>query len=405
MKAKVIIRTAGKAQEIQRFLDPHQEMQVGRSPLCQIHVDDRKLSRIHCSFSFSQGSYFIKDNISTNGTYVNQKKISAAEPLKDNDVIRIGDSQLLFNLVQEAEEPTPRQSNLIATKIDLYDIIKYLGGGGNGEVYLAKQSSSETLFALKILKPEAATDPFMVKRFIKEARACASLNHPVLIKLYDVGMFEDRPYLVLEYAHGRTLSNVVAEKKRLDPILALKITEPLTSALEYSHGLGIIHRDIKPGNVLVTDDYNEVKLIDMGMVKILNESGLTLAGQILGTPRYMPPEQIEDASTTTALADIYGLGATLYSMLAGLPPYHELRTNHLREMLQYIVSWPPMPLENLAPDVPSSVLSIVQKAMARDPKNRFKSAGDMGKEVAKVLQKLASEKTVGKERGQLDQAE
>ncbi len=389
MKAKIIISLAASNKNIERLLDGQQEMQVGRSPACPIHISDPKLSRIHCAFYTQDGSFYVKDMNSSNGTSVNQKRIQNPTPLKDGDIIRIGDSQIRFiskDITTAAiqAQSAKYQSNKLK-KIDEYEYLQNLGGGGIGQVYLVQKKGVQ--FALKMLNPEAAADPTMVQRFFKEARACSILEHPNIIKLYDVGMFGERPYLVLEYAPGQALSDYIFKRKNLDPVTALKIAEPVVDALQYAHEKDIVHRDIKPSNILVTDDL-KVKLIDMGMVKILNESGITLSGQTLGTPRYMPPEQIEDSSKITKLVDLYSLGATIYSMLAGTPPYHEVRVIHLSELLQTIISRPPRPLKEIVPEVPDIVINFVEKSMARQVKDRFQNAGVMKKEIKKVLEKL-----------------
>jgi serine/threonine-protein kinase len=190
----------------------------------------------------------------------------------------------------------------------------------------------------------------------------------------------------LEYVPGKAISTIIRDGQNLTVKDALSITEQAADALAYSHSLGIVHRDIKPGNILV-DAAMKTKIVDMGMVKMIHESGITLSGQTMGTPRYMAPEQLEDARKVTAQADIYGLGATLYFMLAGLPPYHEIRTKHLGELLEYILAHTPLPIETLV-QIPSLVAKLVARSMERDTKKRFADAKSFLAGIRSVLKQI-----------------
>ncbi|NUM36561.1 MAG: protein kinase [Candidatus Brocadiae bacterium] len=384
MKAKLNITTKENPQTITRVVDTSEAIHIGRSPLCNVPVADKKLSRVHCILYYEKDSFFIKDNQSTNGTFLNKHQLQQPEKVRHGDVLRMGDTKIdIFLEDEDSQEVLDGDPK----KIDDYEVVEKIGGGGIGVVYKVIHGATKALFAIKLLKPEAASDNTMVTRFLKEARACARLNHPGLMKVHDIGIYQafQSPYLVLEYVPGKTLADIIYEKDRIELPQALKITLQLSDALEYAHKSGIIHRDIKPANILLTPDF-QAKLVDMGMVKMLNECGITLSGQTLGTPRYMPPEQIEDAGKVDQSADIYGLGATLYHMLAGIPPYNEIRSRSLGELLQHITTVPPLPIQKFI-SLPVEVLKLLEKMMARDKKNRFANASLVNQEIKKLIPK------------------
>ncbi len=383
MKAKLIITIKNNPQTINRLVDTSEEINIGRSPLCNVPVADKKLSRVHCILYFEKDSFYIKDNQSTNGTFLNKHQVQKPEKIHHGDILRMGDTKIEIFLEEQEDDSLDGDPK----KIDDYEVIEKIGGGGIGVVYKVLHTSTRAIFAIKLLKPEAAADNTMVTRFLKEARACAKLNHPGLMKVHDIGIYQafQSPYLVLEYVPGKTLAEIIYEKDRLEVTQSLKIALQLSEALEYAHKSGIIHRDIKPSNILITPEF-QAKLVDMGMVKMIHECGITLSGQTLGTPRYMPPEQIEDASKVDQLADIYGLGATLYHMLAGIPPYNEIRSRALGELLQHITTVPPLPIQKFVSLSPE-VIKLVEKMMSREKKNRFSDISLVKQEITKLLKK------------------
>ena len=354
--------------------------------MCSLPIRDKKLSRIHAKIYYEQDHFFILDNNSTNGTFVNTTKINIPYALKNQDIIFMGDTKIQF-LMNVVKNELKEKDNAVPQEFESYKLLEEVGAGGLGVVYRALNTSTNEIVAIKILKKEAASDQMMVRRFLKEARACANLSHPALLKVYDIGIVAERPFLVSEYVPGASISALIRKYGPFEPILALKIIKEIAGALAYSHKLGIIHRDIKPSNILAVLKPLKVKLIDMGMVKLLNESGFTIVGDTLGTPRYMPPEQIEDASAVNHKADIYSLGATLYHMLAGVPPYNDIRIKQLGQLLEYFVSNPPEPIEKLAV-LPKEVIELVHIAMARNPKDRFTDAKAFAQAIDKVLQKI-----------------
>ena len=388
MKATLVIRRKDEPEPRPILIDGQQtqEITIGRSPQCVIPLSDPKLSRIHCIITFQNDQFYVQDNNSTNGTYLNRRQVGELEKLAFGDIIKLGSTYIRFG------EAQPNMlffsdDSAVPTQIDSYEIIDMIGGGGIGTVYQVRHLQNKAIFAMKILKPEAVEDRSLVTRFYQEARACSSLDHHGLVKIHDIGFFEDVPYLVLDYIPGESLASLIRKERRIDLLRSLVISEQVVDALAYCHSQGIVHRDIKPGNILIGAD-NQVKLIDMGMAKMMRESGITIAGQAMGTPRYMPPEQINDSSSVDHLVDIYGFGATLYFMVAGVPPYNEFRSKHIAELLQYIVTNTPRPIKEII-DIPDSVAHLVGKAMARKPQDRFPDAKAFLQQIRNVKKEIS----------------
>lgn len=401
-QAKIIIRSRHLPHPIQHILTQEHEVQIGRSPACQITINDIRLSRVHCRLFFDpvRTCYCVEDLKSVNGTYLNHsgQRIRPNKPIQlvHKDIIKFGDSKLYFEIEMTIQLP-PKNIPMKIGKINNYEVIRLLGTGGIGDVYLVSDPTSrEQQFALKLIKASVAMDKDMVQRFYTEASAYVQLQeHPTLPKIYDYGIYDDRPYLVLEYVTGISLSDFIynSPEHRLTPITSLIIAEHIASALIYAHSRNIIHRDIKPSNILIatnpnTQEISQVKLIDLGLAKLLDRHGITVPGTTLGTPRYMPREQIENIGGVSFLVDIYSLGATIYSMLSGVPPYSDLQTPQLTELLKYIIKYDPVPIQNLVPNLPQSVNELVNKAMARRAQDRYQSAEKLHDAIVKTLQTL-----------------
>ncbi len=205
-----------------------------------------------------------------------------------------------------------------------FHILRRLGQGGMGQVYLAEQISLKRKVALKILRPELASDPTALPRFKAEATAVAQATHANIVQVYAIGEADGMSYMALEYVEGRNLREYLAKKGPPDVLLALSIMRQVASALQRASELGIIHRDIKPENILLTRK-GEVKVADFGLSRCLIGDrpalNLTQSGVTMGTPLYMSPEQVE-GKPVDSRTDIYSFGVTCYHMLAGQPPFH-----------------------------------------------------------------------------------
>ncbi len=247
-----------------------------------------------------------------------------------------------------------------------------LGEGGMGAVYRARHLALEREVVLKVLHPGLAADPAILTRFLREARAAARLDHPNVVSVLNVGEERGIRYIMLQFVDGQGLDELMADGKKFSVGEACRITSLVLRGLSAAHKIGIIHRDVKPSNILVTPQ-GEVKIVDFGLARDVagKSRRLTRTGLILGTPEYMSPEQCRGAEVD-ARADIYSAGIVLYSMLAGEPPFRDPSTWPL--LLKHM-SEPPPPLRDLAPKVPEALDQLIMRALAKKPEDRFESAG------------------------------
>ncbi len=259
-----------------------------------------------------------------------------------------------------------------------YELGEELGYGGMAEVFRAHDTRLGRDVAVKILRADLARDPNFLARFRREAQSAAGLNHPNIVGVYDTGAQDGIPYIVMEYVAGRTLRDAVAEDGRLLPRRALEIVGEICAALEYSHRAGIVHRDIKPGNVMLTPS-GDVKVMDFGIARAASQSAATVTqtAQVLGTAQYLSPEQAR-GEYVDGRSDIYSTGCVLYELLSGVPPFQgesafAVAYQHVRE--------DPIPPSRIEPELPASLDAVVLKAMAKNPANRYQSAADFKADV------------------------
>ena len=263
-----------------------------------------------------------------------------------------------------------------------YELVRLIGKGGMGEVHLARDTKLDREVALKLLPRELADDPDRRARFLREARAAAALNHPNITTIHDVGEEGGRDYIAQEFLTGRPLNEILAE--RTLPLAELAhIAVPLADALEYAHERGVIHRDLKPGNVIVTDR-GHAKLLDFGLAKVLRgeddptqpaeqSTTLTISGAVFGTPSAMSPEQALGKPVDTR-ADVFCFGSLLYEMAAGKPAF--LGTT-IQETLNKVLNTEPESLAKLRRDLPSDFVAIVAKALRKNPDERYQTMAEL----------------------------
>ncbi len=250
--------------------------------------------------------------------------------------------------------------------------------GGMGTVYKALQVSMSRPVAIKCLAEDFAKDQAYVQRFVREARAAGELSHTNLIHVMDVGVYQGVYYYIMELVDGQSLDRILRIKERLGPETVVEIMLQAARALSYAHSHDIIHRDIKPDNLMITKE-GTVKIADLGIAKKLDRTReATDAGLVLGTPNYMAPEQATDAALTDRRSDVYALGSTVYHMFSGKPPY---QGKNALEILTNVVKRKPEPIEKLRPDLPKHLLAIINKMMARDPERRYQSMDELVKDV------------------------
>jgi eukaryotic-like serine/threonine-protein kinase len=267
-----------------------------------------------------------------------------------------------------------------------YELGDVLGYGGMAEVRRGRDVRLGRDVAVKALRSDLARDPSFQSRFRREAQSAASLNHPSIVAVYDTGEDVDdgvvSPYIVMEYVEGRTLRQVLEAEGRLLPRRALEITAQICTALDQAHRAGIVHRDVKPGNVMLTPA-GEVKVMDFGIARALTGAAATMTqtAAVIGTAHYLSPEQAR-GEHVDARSDVYSAGCMLYELITGGPPFTgdtavAVAYQHVRE--------DPVPPSRIEPDIPAPVDAIVLKAMAKNPANRYQTAADMRADIERAL--------------------
>jgi serine/threonine protein kinase len=255
--------------------------------------------------------------------------------------------------------------DLIGKTVGHYQILEELGRGGMAVVYRAWQPSLQRHIALKVLPEYFRHDPDLLARFQREARAAAQLEHPNIVHIYDTGIADGLPYIAMEYLQGGSLQERLA-RGAMPPAEALGLLEQVASALDHAHARGLIHRDVKPANILFTAD-GRPKVADFGIARATEGTRLTRTGTVMGTPEYMAPEQAEGQSVDHR-ADLYALGVILYQMLTGQAPFHGT-TPHAT--LHAVIYEPPPPPRQLNPSLSQSMESVILKALSKRPEERF----------------------------------
>ena len=279
---------------------------------------------------------------------------------------------------------------------DRYEIGKRIGRGGMAEIFQARDILLDRPVALKVLFPEFATDPAFVERFRREAQAAANLNHPNIVGVYDWGKVNNTYYIAMEYVNGRTLADILKQSGTLTPMQVCDLISEVASALISAHHNGVIHRDIKPGNILVSTT-GQVKVADFGIARALGagvEQGLTQTGAVMGTATYFSPEQAQGASTDQR-SDIYSLGIVMYEMLCGVAPF----TGENAVAIAYKqVHERAMPLTQRLASIPTDVAAIVAKCMEKSPDERYSSAEQVRDELRRFVEGMpvlaATDKTL-----------
>ncbi len=263
--------------------------------------------------------------------------------------------------------------DLTGKQLGQYQIVAPLGEGGMATVYKAYQPSMERYVALKILPRHYASDPEFVRRFGTEARVIASLEHPNIVPVHDFGEADGYTYLVMRYVRGQSLGHLLAEAPLPLPQIYRLISQ-IAAALDYAHSRGIVHRDIKPGNVLI-DEHGNCLLSDFGLAKVLlGSTQMTASGAFLGTPKYASPEQCLGRPDIGPRSDVYSLGVMLYEMATGRPPYDA--DTPMGVVIKHIHDPLPLPRQ-VNPALPEALETVIIKALAKDPQARYASAGEM----------------------------
>ncbi|MGI8979135.1 MAG: protein kinase domain-containing protein [Pirellulaceae bacterium] len=277
----------------------------------------------------------------------------------------------------------PSVAGLPFDRVGEYDILDKIGHGGMGLVLKARSRRLKRIVALKLIKVGQLAEEQEVARFMVEARAAAHLEHPNIVGVYDVGEHAGSPFFTMEYVEGQSLHKLISERP-LQPQRAAIIIRKLALAVDYAHKAGILHRDLKPQNILL-DKYEEPKITDFGLATNAQEnSQLTATGTVLGTPSYMPPEQARGKHDEMGKwSDVYSLGATLYETLVGRPPFTAAT---LGETLQQVMTVDPVSPRRLNPAIPRDVETICLKCLEKFPARRYQTAGELAEELQRFLE-------------------
>jgi serine/threonine protein kinase len=255
--------------------------------------------------------------------------------------------------------------------IGKYKVLERIGSGGMGQVFLCEHKLMRRRVAVKVLPTAKASDPSSLERFYREARAAAALDHPNIVHAYDIDQEDNLHFLVMEYIDGASFQEIVKRSGPMEVIRACHYIRQAALGLEHAHNAGLVHRDIKPGNILV-DRSGGVKILDMGLARFFRDEDDVLTKKydesVLGTADYLAPEQTIDSHAVDIRADIYSLGATFYFLLTGQTPFGEGTT---AQKLIWHQSRQPRPLTQVRPEVPPGVAAIVEKMMAKDPAQRY----------------------------------
>jgi predicted Ser/Thr protein kinase len=263
----------------------------------------------------------------------------------------------------------PLRKLLERTLRDQFEVIRPLGRGGMGVVYLARERGLERLVAIKVLLPEVSATEESRERFRREARTAARLTHPNILPLYAFGEVGELAYLVMGYVRGESLADRLKQDGKVQPDTARQVLAELADALDYAHRHGVVHRDIKPENVLIDDESGRALLTDFGIAKARTASGtLTRTGAIVGTPHYMSPEQAAGDREIDGRSDLYSLGVLGYAMLAGRLP---IQGASLREIAVKHMTHEPAPIDTLVPDVPDDLAAAITRCLAKAPEARW----------------------------------
>lgn len=411
--------------------DRHDTFIVGRSRFVHCPIDDAALSRDHFMIEINPPLCELRDLGSTNGTFVNNARVDRVR-LDSGDLIAAGQS--MFR-VQVEQTPAPMSEGGLASTNDLpasgpiqcagcgvaaplnitiagpagagtdsriewwcpacrgdlaglpqpapqYTTLRELGRGAMGVVYQAKHNTTGKLVALKLIMPETATASAAIERFLREMSVISQLRHPNIVEWYEQGTTRGQFWFAMEYVDGTNLEALAtAQPGRYPTNQACRLACQVLKGLEQAHGMGFVHRDVKPENILIAvgPEGYIAKISDFGLAKNYRSvglSGLTFSGEMRGTIPFMPPEQMLDFKTVTPLADLYATAATLYYMLTCKYIYDEPEDGG-GDLIRLLLEEHPVPIRDRRADIPAALAEVIGKCLSRDPKERLPDATSM----------------------------
>ena len=275
----------------------------------------------------------------------------------------------------------------VGETIGRYEVTEYIGSGGMADVYRAYDPDIERHVAVKLLKEEHCMNDEHVSRFMREGQAAGALTHPNIVTIHDIGKLDDIPYIMMELLEGKALEERLRSNERFDVEDALKVAIQVADGLDYAHRNGVVHRDVKPDNIVV-DEHLNVKIADFGIARIETTNETTQAGMILGTPRYMSPEQAA-GEKLDGRSDLFSLGVILYEMITG---HKAFDADSMATLIMQIMQKDPPAIKKVVPGVPNGVQNIIAKLLSKKPTRRFDSGADLRNALQRELQLLQDEK-------------
>lgn len=319
---------------------------------------------------YSKLNYYLECLLS-NGRY---------RPSRDLVRLLVKDGRIDRDVARELREEARKGAKVV--RLGPYELLAKIGEGGMGGVYAAIDVRTGRRFAVKVLRKSLAKRREFLKRFFREASAALNLRHPNIVSGIDVGEAEGFHFFVMEYVEGKDCDELVRVNGAFEPYEALKVVRDVTKALDYAHNKGFVHRDVKPANIVVASE-GEVKLADFGLVKDLShDSRLTQAGMTMGTPHFISPEQAKASGKVDRRSDIYSLGATMYYLLTGRPPFDGETPTEIAGKQVHSV---PRPVRYYAPGTPKIIEMMIEVMMAKDPGARYRNARDLRLDIDCIL--------------------
>jgi serine/threonine-protein kinase len=416
--------------------DQHDTFMIGRSEDAQFCLPhDRFFSRHHCLLEIAPPQCFLRDLGSLNGTFVNGSRVETAH-LKNGDRIQGGETVLEVEVASDysaagvpaARSSAPSAEPSLVTILCLncglpgeaaashpdaklsyvcdacreklrknpqpipgYQMLRVLGQGGMGSVMLARSENDGRAVAIKTLLPEVAVSDQALKRFMREIEVASALQHKNIVSYIEHGSHNGIVYLVTEYVSGMDASKLAKQKGGKLPYKeVVKIIEQTLDALEFAHGRGFVHRDIKEQNILVDGKFPSylAKLTDFGLSKSYKQtgmSGVTMVGDVAGTIAYMPPEQVRDFKEVRPPSDIYAIGMTAYSLLTGAHALDISPNAGISETVKAIFEKPIIPIASRVPEVPIKVSAVIETALAKQIELRWRTAGEMREALLRAI--------------------
>ncbi|RMG07447.1 MAG: FHA domain-containing protein [Planctomycetota bacterium] len=358
---------------------------IGRDAACTVRILDSAVSRRHARLELrSDGSLWLTDLGSANGTQLAGRSLTPHEPVRvgPQAAIAVASTVLSARLRGGTTKPWSGAGSIDPSILpsDEFELLGALGEGGYGRVYAARQRSTDRLVAVKILAVDEGARAEALRRFVREGQVCARLRNPNVVEVYEFSATERGAYLVMELVNGpNALDRVSSGPLHLSE--ALEVGHQVAAGLEAIHEAGVVHRDVKPSNILLTPR-GVAKLGDFGIAKDLSGPlDLTQSNTGLGSLPYVSPEQARDARRADARSDLYSLGATLYHLLGGRPPFRADRP----DVLLRIVEEPPPELGDLRSELPPALLRLVHELLAKRPEARPSSAAEVRQRLAELL--------------------